>query len=92
MPKDNRDIRVSGKRKDFEVGRFVLAIMVHAEALAEAEETATSTIDRSNDNVASQSSAGTNTVWQSPRKGRAASPGPAGGSDPNPSPDDEEAA
>lgn len=37
MPKERR-IRVSGKRREFEVGRFVLAVMVHAEALADSDK------------------------------------------------------
>jgi hypothetical protein len=38
MPKERR-VRVSGKRREFEVGRFVLAVMVHAEALADSDKT-----------------------------------------------------
>ena len=37
MPKKERDIRIVGKRRAFEVGRFVMAIVAHAEALSEAE-------------------------------------------------------
>lgn len=41
MPKKERDIRIVGKRRAFDVGRFVLAIVAHAEALSEAEAEAT---------------------------------------------------
>ena len=43
MPKKERDIRIVGKRRAFDVGRFVVAIVAHAEALSDAEANTTET-------------------------------------------------